>query len=61
MKEYIKPNMLITALTTNSHLLTISGDENTKNVTNNGDYVGDGSITLGSRQQSLWDDEDEEY
>lgn len=58
MKTYIKPNTDIMDITLEGHLLTISGDENQKQGSSNGDYTESGGITLGSRR-SVWGDEEE--
>lgn len=58
-KLYIKPVTENFKVNLESHLLTISGDETTKNATTNGEYTTSGGITLGGRGNSIWDEEEE--
>ena len=58
-KLYIKPVTENFKVNLESHLLTISGGDNTKNATTNGDYTTGGGITLGGHNNSIWDEEEE--
>lgn len=60
MKTYIKPNTIVTNIELQNQLLSISGTGEQKQGTSNGEYVNDGTITLGSRHSSIWDEEEEE-
>ncbi len=60
MKTYIKPNTIVTNVELQNQLLSISGSGDQKQGTSNGEYVNDGSITLGSRNFSIWGDDEEE-
>ena len=58
MKIYIKPNTTMTTIVLDKHLLTISGGEQQKQGSSNGEYSE--GVTLGSRRSTVWgDDEDE--
>lgn len=60
MKKYSKPNTDITYLQLEGQLLTMSQDGDTLKGGENGEYTESGGITLGSRRNSVWgDDEDE--
>ena len=56
-KLYIKPVTENFKVNLESHLLTISGGEGTKNATTNGEYTT--SVTLGGHNNSIWDEEEE--
>ena len=53
-KTYINPNVKVVKINTSKHMLAGSYTMSTK-----GDYDS-GTVTIGSRRKSVWDDDEEE-
>lgn len=63
MKQYIKPTTQEFEFRLEGQLLTISGNpgDETINGNSNGEYSSEGGITLGSRRNNAWGDDEEYY
>lgn len=57
-KIYLQPHTDIFKVEIDQ-IMVVSGGEESKSASVNGDYTPDGGITLGARRSTLWSDDDE--